>query len=321
MEKKCFVICDSEHEYAFRLSSLLSKRIDYQIHVCSSLKEVQKIAKEKQIGILLTEENFISEQGDKLAEMIIVLSPESGEGKNRIFKYQSFDGILTDILTLCMEGQQKSILRRTNCRNCSLIGIYSPVNRIGKTTFAIALGKEAAKRESVLYLNLETYSGWEERIGKKESYTLADLLYYAKQEKGNLETRVGAMTGYLEELAYIAPMEMSEDLKAVTAEEWLELFEALKNRKIYRKIIIDFGESVQGLWDMLSMCSEIYMPVKEGRISRAKVHQFEKNARLLGREGLLERVVKIQLGKDIAGDVARILEREEWKNDRSGTTS
>lgn len=321
MEKKCFVICDSEREYAFRLSALLSRRIDYQIHVCSSWKEVQKTAEEKRIGILLAEEECIPEQADKQADLFLILSPEEGDGKNRIFKYQSFDGILTDILTACMEEKQPGVLKRQSCRNCSMIAVYSPIHRIGKTTFAIALGKEAAKRESVLYVNMETYSGWEERMGTSEAYTLADLLYYARQEKGNLETRAGAMTGYLDELAYIAPMEMSEDLKAVTKEEWIAFFEALKNRKIYRKIIVDFGECVQGLWDILAMCSEIYMPVKEGKISKAKLHQFEKNARLLGKEELLERIVKIQLGKEIAADVARILKREEWKHDRSGTAS
>ncbi len=321
MEKKCFVICDSEREYTSRLSSLLSGKINYQIHVCSSLKELQRTAKEKKIGILLAGEEVLSDMQKTPAEVLMILSEKEGEGGNRIFKYQSFEGILSDILSICMEGKQQGILRKQVCKTCSLIGVYSPVNRIGKTTFAIALGKEAAKRETVLYLNLEPYSGWEERIGKKEPYTLADLLYYARQEKGNLETRVGAMTGYMDELAYIAPMEMSEDLKAVTSEEWMNLLDTLKSRKIYKKIIIDFGECVQGLWDMLFMCSEIYMPVKEGRISQAKVSQFEKNLRLMGREEILNRIVKIQPGKDMYKEVTRILKRKEWKNDRSGTAS
>lgn len=321
MEKKRFVICDSEQEYTSRLSSLLSRKIDYQIHVCSSLKELEKITEEKEIAILLAGEDMIPDKEETPAEILIILSEKEGEGGNRIFKYQSFDGILSAILNICMEGKQQGILRKQACKSCSLIGVYSPIHRIGKTTFAIALGKEAAKRETVLYLNLETYSGWEERMGRKEPYTLADLLYYARQEKGNLETRVGAMTGYLDELAYIAPMEMSEDLKTVTSEEWMNLLDILKSRRIYKKIILDFGECVQGLWDMLSMCSEIYMPVKEGRISQSKLSQFEKNLRVTGREAILDRIVKIQPGKDMNKEVARILKRKEWKDEGYGTAS
>lgn len=312
MEKKCLVVCAGEHEYAFHLSSLLSKRIEYQVHVCSSIQEVKRTAEERTIGILLVEEKDSSE-ADALAETVIVFTEEEKEGKNRIFKYQSFDGILSDLLNICVESEQQGILKRQICRNCKLVGVYSPIHRIGKTTFAIALGKEAAKKERVLYLNLEAYSGWEERVERKETYTLADLLYYAKQEKGNLETRIGIMTGYFDELAYIAPMEMSEDLKAVTAKEWMELLETLQNRKIYKSIILDLDECVQGLWEMLSVCGVVYMPVKEGKISQAKLRQFERNARNLGYEELLKKIVVIRLGREVTKEVRQILKREEWK--------
>lgn len=312
MEKKCLVICASEHEYAFHLSSLLSKRIEYQVHVCSSIQEVKRTAMERTIGILLVEEKD-SGEADTLAETVIVFTEEEKEGLNKIFKYQPFEGILSELLNVCVENEQKGILKRQTCKSCKLIGVYSPIHRSGKTTFAIALGKEAAKRESVLYVNFEAYSGWEERVGRKEPYTLADLLYYAKQEKGNLETRIGIMTGYFDELAYIAPMEISEDLKAVTPKEWMELLETLQNRRIYKSIILDFDECVQGLWEMLSECGVIYMPVRDGKVSRAKLLQFERNAKVLGYEDLLEKIVKIRLGRDISETVRQIFKREEWK--------
>ena len=40
------------------------------------------------------------------------------------------------------------------------IAVYSPVGRTGKTGFALALGKEIAKKRRTLYLNLEEYSGF-----------------------------------------------------------------------------------------------------------------------------------------------------------------
>lgn len=78
------------------------------------------------------------------------------------------------------------------------------------------------------------------------------------------------MTGYLDELAYIAPMEMSEDLKAVTVNEWMNLLETLRNRKIYKKIIFDFGECVQGLWDIsrLKLICGTYIHMEDLRLIR-----------------------------------------------------
>ena len=40
-----------------------------------------------------------------------------------------------------------------------LIGVYSPIHRIGKTKFALRLGRQIAEKVPVLYLNLESYSG------------------------------------------------------------------------------------------------------------------------------------------------------------------
>lgn len=320
MRNKCFVICDSEQEYAARVSALLAKKTGYQIHVCSSMKEVRRIAEDKNIGVFLIEEEFPAEEV-QAEETILLVKEKYREEGNAVFKYQSFENIFSKILAVCAGGGQTAILKQQLYSDCRLIGVYSPVNRVGKTAFAIALGKEAAKVGRTLYLNMEAYSGWEERVGKQEQYTLADLLYYAKQEKGNLDTRLGTMVGYMEELEYIAPMVVSEDLKAVSLEEWKELLELLQSRRIYKRIIIDFGECVQGLWELLNLCGEIYMPVREDKESYAKIMQFEKNAGLLGYGKLEEKIVKLELGRDILKTAGRIMRRKEWKDDRGGGAS
>ena len=41
-----------------------------------------------------------------------------------------------------------------------IIGVFSPLGRCLKTSFALALGQILAKERAVLYLNLESYSGF-----------------------------------------------------------------------------------------------------------------------------------------------------------------
>lgn len=309
MKSRCFVICSKERAYADRLAMLLSEKIDFQIHVCSSLEQLEALSKEKKIEILLSEENYPHID----TEEMLILSEEyaeSGDNK-RIYKYQSADDILSEILSVCLEDKHSGIFKQQLYKESCLIGVYSPIHRIGKTAFAIALGKELAKKERVLYLNLEEYSGWKERYGRNESYTLADLLYYARQEKGNLNIRLGIMTGDMEGLEYIAPMGISEDLKKVTFEEWKELLEELLSQRVYKKIIIDFGECVQGLWNLLDLCRQIYMPVNKEKESYAKVLQFQKNVELLGYENLLEKMVQLEIDCNIEGYVKTLLQKEE----------
>ena len=104
-----------------------------------------------------------------------------------------------------------------------LIAVYSPVHRIGKTQFAIKLGKELAEREPVLYLNLEEYSGGGFYFPEQHKQNLGDLLYYLRQEKRNLGMRISMMAGQYENLDYIMPIPCVQDLKSIREEEWISL--------------------------------------------------------------------------------------------------
>lgn len=74
-----------------------------------------------------------------------------------------------------------------------LIGVYSPVHRIGKTKFALELGRELSKEGPVLYLNLEEYSGTSHYFPEETEHNLTDLLYYLRQDKAIIGLRISAM--------------------------------------------------------------------------------------------------------------------------------
>lgn len=323
MKSRCFVVCDSEIVYAEKLSFILGKKIDFPVYVCSLAEQIEEIANELPIEILLLEEKFSGKVQENIAKRVIYLTREreNVEEKQRIYKYQSADNILSDLLNIYAGEEDRDILRQSRYKECSIIGVYSPVHRVGKTTFAIALGKELAKEERTLYLNLEEYSGWEDRMMMKSSRTIADLLYYTRQENSRISTKVSIMTEKIGQLEYIAPMKISEDLKAVTYEEWQELFGQLLHLRLYRKIIIDFGECVQGLWKLLEMCRRIYMPINRQRESVAKVTQFEKNADVLGYGEILDKIIQLEIAEDMEGYVKDLLKKEEKQRDAGRTVS
>ena len=111
MRNKCFVICDSEQEYAARVSALLAKKTGYQIHVCSSMKEVHRIAEDKNIGVFLIEEEFAAEEV-QAEETILLVKEKYREEGNAVFKYQSFENIFSKILAVCAGGGQTAILKQ-----------------------------------------------------------------------------------------------------------------------------------------------------------------------------------------------------------------
>ena len=87
-----------------------------------------------------------------------------------------------------------------------------------------------AATENVLYLNLEIYGGIGGHFEEGEQ-TLADVLYYARQEKGNLGLLLTTVVKHRKNLDYIVPMPVTEDVKSVKAEEWLMLIRRFSNTK------------------------------------------------------------------------------------------
>ena len=71
-----------------------------------------------------------------------------------VYKYQAASKILQEILVMIREPQkQKNERKLTQTQAEGLIGVYSPVHRIGKTGFALKLGEQLGEEQPVLYLN------------------------------------------------------------------------------------------------------------------------------------------------------------------------
>ena len=199
-------------------------------------------------------------------------------------KYQCADEIIREVFEFYIDRTKENVMRSMNKERARLIAVYSPIHRIGKTSFAMALGKECAKKRKVLYLNLEEYAGFDEV--KDEELNLGDLLYYLKQGNGNLGIRLKSAVKTIDDLDVISPLTVVLDLKEVTWNEWKALLEQILDNSSYEIVILDIGESIQGLFSLLEMCDRVYMPVLDDEISTRKVQQYQKNIEQLKLEKL-----------------------------------
>ena len=176
-----------------------------------------------------------------------------------------------------------------------LIGVYSPVHRIGKTRFAMRLGEKLSGQIPVLYLNLEGYAGGSYYFPEKTEQDLGDLIYCMKQERTDHGLKISSMTGRSGGMDYIMPMENESDLRSVRGEEWISLFDQILEKCIYEAVILDLGDCIDGLYDILRNCSRVYTPyIREGA-AMAKLEQYERNLRTTGYGDILTRTVKKQM--------------------------
>lgn len=292
------VICDREQQYARNLLQMfhLQKNAVFQLYLFHTLEELKKFSEQKKIHVLLIGEEYSKKQRKLIPageRFILVKSGQAvlDEDENGIYRYQCAEEIWKQILE-AVEMKKEYPVRPMAKTMGELIGVYSPVHRIGKTKFAMELGRKLAEKEPVLYLNLEEYSGGDLYFSEQGKQNLGDLLYYVRQEKGNLGLRISMMAEQDGKLDYILPMPYLRDLQEVTKEEWMKLFERILEQCIYGKVILDLGDSVDGLFEILKSCHTIYTPYIEERAAQAKLAQYVENLRKMGLESVLEKTVQ-----------------------------
>lgn len=300
-----FVICDPRREYARNLLHILREKLPetdsfFLFHGTDGLKE--HFENHPVQVFFLAEE--IAEQGflDLPAERIYVLTEDQEEplyrGVRTMFRYQSADQIVKRIQSEDQEQPYTEIRERPQeSFGTGIIGIYSPVHRIGKTTFALEMGKQLAEKHPVLYLNLEGYSGRGYYFGDSKEKDLGKLMYDLKQERANLEFQVSIMAEREGGPDYIMPMENELDLRSVKGEEWIRLLDMISKKCIYETILLDLGDGVQDLYELLRRCDKVYTPYIEEGIALAKLHQYESNLRKSGYEDVLEHTIRRRFSK------------------------
>lgn len=216
----------------------------------------------------------------------------------KIYKYRDMEAILTDIRgilekqNMVKKADEKDMKQFMDDSNCKLIGFYSPVRRTGQSTYAKRLAAKAGENIPVLYISLDSYDG----DSQIERDTLADLLYYIQQEDMVFQRVVQKVVWQEENFHQIHPMPFPLDLWNTGKEQWKELFRILKEKSIYKKIFLDFGDArIDGLFDLLEMCDIIYTPIEDDAAALHKLTQYERTLAVLGKQEIIEKTRRVYL--------------------------
>lgn len=311
MSSRNLVICDPETEYAARLAAFLNgkRELAFQVRTCKSPRQIREAAGRTHIDILLIAEEFLTAMDgreEKMADKILTLVSErtdSTEG-DVIFKYQSGEEICMRLVQLLAKEEKAELLKIRKKDSGRILGFYSPVHRLGQTRMALKKGKELARSENVLYLNMETYPGTGVYFPEERQKNMSVLLYYAKQESPKMASVLAGLVQKREGMDYVPPAVVPEDIKSVSKGEWLWLFEEILRKSIYETLILDLGDSVQGLYAILEACDVIYMTAADDPAAASKIRQFEESLELAGCVQAAERMVRCDIRRTASGESA-----------------
>lgn len=282
-EKACkvMVLCDTEEEYAQLMTEFMRKQknLPWELHTYTNVDTLLG-TEQSGLAMLVVAESAFRQELRGLAPGCLVVLGESGvmrwEDISYVDKYQEAEEVFRQLLGVYMEIADIQLpFLRTN-RKTVFIGNYSPVHRCMQTSFAITMSLMLAKKHSTLYLNFEHYAGISELLPDMQTLDLADLLYFLNAQKDKFRLRLQTILKHKGALAYVPPVKSGQNLITVTPQEWLGLLERIEELEEYEYVVLDLGESMQGLFEILRMCRHVYTLTREDRIARGKLLQYEQ---------------------------------------------
>lgn len=308
MTQKIFAICDTEEDYALRLTEYMHEkiRLPYAIHLFTDAEKLQEFVMHTPIEILLIAESALQlireEYIRQQVSRIFVLKendvqPAAGDEQTQedicaVSKFQAPDKIvemLTEAITdvpgwLSGETAQAAAVK--------LIGVYSPVKRCLQTTFALTMGQILAREHNTLYINFENYSGFGQMLKREFSMDMADLMYYYRCAREKLPLRLPSIIQNINGLDYIPPLQSHAGVREENGGQWLELCRYVAGIGQYEYIILDLDDGMEGLFDLLQSCFRIYTITRDDSFAVAKLNQYEQILRFNNMDEIADKTVK-----------------------------
>ncbi len=297
--RKLMAVYDEDPVYAQRLADYVNQKekLPFGAMAFSSLERLKEYLAEHPAEILLVGEGSAGMVENLGVKQVMILREgevvEEKEAGSSIYKYQSGSGIMREVMAAYCCTQPEPSLSLL-AKRAVVMGVYSPIGRCGKSALALTMAQVLGRNFSVLYMNLEEYSGFSRLVDEGFQRDLSDVLYLYRQGTFNwlkLKTMIYQWGG----IDYIGPARYGEDLDLVPPEEMGGLIGRIAGESGYERLVVDLGRCGRGSMALLDACDVIYMPVREDWASQAKLEEFEEYVSLADDSRVREKIQKLSL--------------------------
>ena len=295
---KVMAVYDEDPLYAERLAEYVNQKETFPFRAVafSDLEKLKEYGQSHDIEILLSGEK-VKDKAKEVKAGLKMLLCDGGfmpkEEETLVYKYQSGDCILREVMACYCGAPVEPGLALMGTR-AIVMGVYSPVGRCGKTSFALTLAHMLGKRQAVLFISLEEYSGFARLVCGGYERDLSDVFYLYRQ--GDLNwLKLKPMLLSHGNVDYIPPAAYGEDLEQAEPQEIADLIKMIAGESGYGRIIVDMGHMGKGAPELFSACDVVYMPVLEDLVSGAKIEDFETYLREADDRGVQEKIQKLHL--------------------------
>ena len=310
---KVLAICDWEEGFGVGLMEYIQgkKRITMDIHVFTEVETLRRYAEKKHINLLLISDRLMSDVVRELSiERVLILSEgfcqEKYDDFSYVYKYQPADNILQEIFRAAGAGDHLAEGERIWKKRKSILGICSPAGCGSSMLFAIAMGRNLARRFRVLYMDLESISGFEELTGIHSEQNFSDLIYMFRRTGAEAVRKLGDMICSAGDMDYLAPVRSPEDFFNMSQEEIKELLRLIMEESDYEIVILDLDADMPYMTAMAELADKIFLITENDSPARAKTARFRKlmqrgNLRLLQEKEVIVELPPVRMQREGRG--------------------
>lgn len=295
MQKVKIGVIDEEKEYVTKLISYLQKYSKGKWDLCAftNVQALENHLNKRVLDILVgTDKNILEKRRGRNDGICLWLTEQRCDYREEtdklyvVYRFQSAREIGRCIERI-IQNERKNV-----DEDKSLIAIYSPVGRCGKTTMVLDV-VTGGRYGKWLYMGLEDYSSFENNNGDKQAM-MDEALYYWKERKDDklLQLMEQSENVLVTGTSFLDGKQINtEDLR------WIRIL-LLKSR--YKGIVLDIGSGIIQDFQLFGEFDKVIVPYITDERAMTKIRNFERLFDSQEREEDKKRLCFVDMNKEIA---------------------
>ncbi len=310
---KIMAILVEEADYARELASFLSAREEFLFKpvAFTDVAAYLKFEQENSVDLLLCDRSLEPGERPESPGKVCILTEystvgEDTEGRSSVFKYQSSEKLLQDIMS-CVEPGVKGragVKRPMSTEPTELagvgisrvdpaasgfrlIGVCSPIGGSRCSTFSLALAEYLSKKGATLLVTLDPFFSIPGRKNKGE-HDISELLYFIESGSTGAHPGLGDYVIRGGGADIICGPSHWLDLENMGKDSLVRLSGLIESSG-YECAVFDLGRPMTAATELLRHCSDIFVTRGKSKRDGDAVSEWRRQLRLAGLSDIAER--------------------------------
>ncbi|MDO5126717.1 MAG: hypothetical protein Q4D54_03085 [Eubacteriales bacterium] len=263
-------IYDSDFDYANALMEYINVQGDgmMQSAAFSEMETLQRYVEQTNPELILSGDALPDSYQDENGVRVIRLSETDAPAyanEQYIYKYQRMDVLVRQLASMLQ------IKTSDDAEYPLFYGVYSPIGRCGKTTFAFSV---CHNFEESLYIGMDSYIG--STNVSQDIFRQSELFYFhlLTHNEEIMETvrAVGSFAGTSFSIVY--GLRNFTDYKQITSEDVAWFRQTLKAKSQIRRVVFDIGAGVLSDFGLLCEFDHLFVPCLSDAYSQRLLDHF-----------------------------------------------